>query len=87
MAERTITIKECDRLTCRKRKGVAAVEVVVQFPGEPEPSVYRGDLCPYHIEQLKGKITSMFDIGRKKWNSNRKAAARERVRFTPLSAR
>jgi len=59
MAERTVTIKECDRYQCRKRAGVASVTVVLTM-GNDEPTTYVGDLCPYHQKQLFSKVGQMF---------------------------
>ncbi len=70
MATRNVEIMECDRRGCRRRKGVAAVEVEINgLTGEglPQPVIYKGDLCPYHQSQLINKTHDMFNNTKKVW--------------------
>ncbi len=70
MVTRSIEIMECDRLDCRKRKGVASIEVQINgLTGEglPQPVIYKGDLCPYHQSQLINKSYDMFKNTKEVW--------------------
>ncbi len=64
MTKETKEVRECDRLQCRKRRGVAAVSVSIAQPDtEPEGGLavlLEGDLCPYHYKQLVEKAKVMF---------------------------
>ena len=64
MAEKVITktIRECDRLRCRRRQGVEPVAVEISRPDiEGAGACWSGDLCPYHYKQLLAKVESMFE--------------------------
>lgn len=75
MAERKMTIRECDRLECRHRRGVRQVEVVLTIrpegdlplvatgpiaTGMPEIIKAAGELCPIHLEMAKAQIAGWF---------------------------
>ncbi len=63
MADRVLKVKECDRLSCRRRRGVEAIELVISYDGcgpEGEPVVWRGELCPMHLGNLLTYIRGMF---------------------------
>ncbi len=59
--QETKTIRECDRLKCRRRKGVTPAKVEISHPDtEGAAYVLQGDLCPYHYTQLVIKNEAMF---------------------------
>ena len=63
MATRIEKRTECDFRLCRKRKGVRSLAVKIGHPGDPRDVTfgeYRGELCPYHFDQLLKNVERMF---------------------------
>ena len=60
--EITKTIRECDRLKCRRRQGVVTVRAEISRPDtDVSPTRWEGDLCPYHQKQLTARVEAMFE--------------------------
>ena len=61
MATITLTVKECDVPTCRRRKGVAKVSANLGLHKPDDPNHLREsrwikEMCPRHAKQLKAMI-------------------------------